>query len=617
MKKNEKSKHSGFTLSLSFMEGCKHFFVLCILSSILASLCELICPKIISFTVDCVLGDSEVPSYLSSFVDSVGGTAYLASHLWLIAGLILLVALFMGLFKYGETVFNRKGSETLVETMRNRLFSHIERLPFSWFMKNQTGDIIQRCTSDVETVKAFLSEQLTSIISTVLLIIMSLFFMYSINVTIANIALLSIPIIVSYSAIFHGKIGSGFLKCDENEGKLSSIAQENLTGVRVVRAFGREKYEVDKFTAQNRLYTDSWVHLGLLMSLFWSTGDVLSCIQSLTVLVVGTVFAVNGKLTVGEFIAVLSYNAMLTWPVRQLGRVISEMSKANISFKRIDEIISAEEESDLPGAVDCDTSGDIVFDNVSFSYDGTDSGEVLRGVSLEIKKGSTVGILGMTGSGKSTLVQLLCRLYELPEDCGTITISGTDIRHIKASSLRKKIGIVLQEPFLFSRTLRDNIGITFEEIGEHESEIREGARIACLDETIESFTKGYDTMVGERGVTLSGGQKQRTAIARLIAQNTPVMIFDDSLSAVDSETDAKIRAALREKTSDSTVIIISHRIQTLMSADRIAVMADGKIAELGTHEELIALGGIYKKINDIQSSDISSIENSNCGEVTE
>ena len=489
MKKNNsnKNKKSSISLSIGFMKGSTRYFVLCIIFSLLASLCELICPKIISFTVDSVLGGSDVPWYLAGIAEKLGGIEYISSNLWTVAAAILIVAFFLAIFQYLSQVYNRKGSETLVENMRNKLFSHIERLPSSWFMKNQTGDIIQRCTSDVETVKMFLSEQLTSIISTVLLIVMSLFFMFSISTPLALIALCSIPVIVAYSAVFHGKIGKGFMECDENEGKLSSIAQENLTGVRVVRAFGREKYEVDKFTAQNKKYTNAWVHLGLLMSLFWSMGDVLSGVQVMIILVLGTVFCVNGKLSVGDFIAIVSYNSMLVWPVRQLGRVISEMSKASISFQRIDDITSAEEEHDAPNAVDCDTSGDIVFDHVSFSYENPDGEDtkVLDDVSLDIKKGSTVGILGMTGSGKSTLVQLLCRLYELPEGCGKITISGEDIKNIKAASLRKNIGIVLQEPFLFSRTLKDNIGVTFERPSEHEDEIREGARIACLDRKLQ------------------------------------------------------------------------------------------------------------------------------------
>lgn len=587
---------------IEFMRGSKTFFVLCIISSLLASLTELVCPKIISFTVDSVIGTEKyaLPSALDSLLETIGGVTFLRSNLWTIALAVIILALLMGIFNYSSSVFNRRGAETLVCNMRNRLFRHIEHLPFSWYMKNQTGDIIQRCTSDIETVKSFLSDQLTSILSTVLLIVISLVFMFDISVPLAMIALISIPIVVGYSALFHSKIGSRFLECDKNEGKLSSIVQENLTGVRVVRAFGRERFEVEKYTKQNDTYCNSWVKLGFLLSAFWCTGDVISGLQVLTVLVVGTVFCVQGKITVGDLIAIVSYNSMLTWPVRSLGRVISEMSKAGVSIERISEILEADVEKDAPDAMEADTSGDIEFKNVTFSYDG--STEILKNVDLKIKKGSTLGILGMTGSGKTTLVSLLCRLYELPEDSGTITLSGTDIRKLKLSSLRKSIGIVLQEPFLFSRTLRENIGIIFDDPADHDEEIRDAADGACLTETIDGFTSGYDTIVGERGVTLSGGQKQRTAIARLLVQKTPVMIFDDSLSAVDSETDEKIRTALREKTADSTVIIISHRIQTLMSADNIIVLGGGEIVESGNHRELVEKNGIYKMIYDIQSS---------------
>lgn len=584
------------------MRGSKHFFVLCIIASLFASLIELICPKIISFTVDSVIGNekTDLLAFLSKYINKIGGTDFLRENLWIIAVVIIALAALRGIFNYYSSVLNRKGAETLVENMRNKLFHHIERLPFSWYMKNQTGDIIQRCTSDVETVKAFLSEQLTSVISTVLMIVVSLFFMYSISVPLATIALISIPIVVGYSLIFHRRIGKDFLECDNHEGKLSSIVQENLTGVRVVRAFGREKYEVDKYTKQNDIYCNSWIKLGFVLSVFWAMGDVISGLQVMLILVFGSILCVQGKLSVGDLIAIVSYNSMLTWPVRSLGRVISEMSKAGVSIERISAIIDAEEESDVENAVDADPTGDIEFHNVSFSYDG--SAEILKNINLKIEKGTTLGILGMTGSGKSTLAALLCRLYELPEDCGRITLSGTDIRNIKASSLRKNIGIVLQEPFLFSRTIRENIGITFDDPTAHSDEIKDAARGASLDESIENFASGYDTMVGERGVTLSGGQKQRAAIARLLIQNTPVMIFDDSLSAVDSETDTKIRQALREKTSDSTVIIISHRIQTLMSADKIIVMSGGEIVESGSHSELVSKNGIYSKIYDIQSS---------------
>lgn len=591
------NKYGKLRLIGKFLKGSAHFFALSIISALLVSLFELICPKIISFTVDSVIGSvtPDLPVFINPELINI---AYLRSHLWVIAAVIMGFAVLMGIFKLLQSVWNRCGAETLVETMRNTLYSHISRLPFSWYMKNQTGDIIQRCTSDVETVKVFLSEQLTSVISTTLLIVLSLCFMLTINGKLAVIAIVTIPVILLYSAFFHKRIGSGFEKCDENEGQLSAICQENLTGVRVVRAFGREKYEVDKFAAQNKIYTDSWVRLCRLMSAFWSTGDLISGLQVMLIIIFGVVLCIRGEMTAGDFIAAVSYNAMLIWPVRQLGRVISEMSKAGISIGRIGYILDSEQEHDAENAVPCDMSGDIKFSHVSFSYDGAEDTKVLDDVSLKIEKGKTLGILGMTGSGKSTLVQLLCRLYEPTE--GKITVSGRNIREIQSESLRKSIGIVLQEPFLFSRTLKANIGIIDEE--PDMENVKKAAAIACLDDTIEGFANGYDTMVGERGVTLSGGQKQRTAIARTLYQNTPVMIFDDSLSAVDAETDAKIRHALRDRLNDATVIIISHRISTLMSADKIIVMNHGKIVEAGTHEELLAQNGLYKQINDIQTS---------------
>ncbi len=601
MEEKKTKTKTNYRLMFSFLDGAGHFFALCILSSLLASLCELVCPKIISFTVDSVLGgmDADLPPLAERAVEAVGGTAVLRAHLWIVAAAVLVLALFMGIFKYGESVFNRRGSETLVETMRNRLFSHLERLPAAWYTSHQTGDIIQRCTSDVETVKSFLSEQLTSIISTVLLIVLSIAFLFTISTPLALIALVSIPVIILYSAIFGGKIGEGFEYCDQTEGKLSAVAQENLTGVRVVRAFGREVYEVDKFTKQNNLFADAWIKLGRLMSMFWCMGDLISGLQQMIVMVFGAVLAVRGALSVGDLIAAVSYNAMLIWPVRELGRTVSEMSKAGISIGRIGEIMQAEEEKDAPDAVDCDPAGDIEFQNVTFSYDG--SAQILKNVSFRVKSGETLGIIGMTGSGKSTLAQLLCRLWELPEEGGSITVGGVDIRKIRVASLRHNIGIVLQEPFLFSRDLRGNIGIGYERPAAHEHEIREAAHAASLDETIEGFSDGWETMVGERGVTLSGGQKQRVAIARLLTAHPAVMIFDDSLSAVDSETDAKIRHALREVTADATVILISHRIQTLMAADHILVLADGEIVEEGNHAQLLAANGIYKKIYDIQT----------------
>ncbi len=581
-----------------FLKGSKRFFLLSMLFAVVVSLLELINPQIISFTVDSVIGDepTALNGALARLVDALGGVDGLASRLWIVALAVLIISVAALIFRYLFKLLNSVAAEKLVLNMREMLFSHIERLPFEWHGKNQTGDIIQRCTSDVDTVKRFLSEQLTSVFRIVTLIILSLTFMYPMNPTLFYIALASIPIIILYSCIFHKYISRGFAACDEAEGTLSAIAQENLTGVRVVRAFGREAYERERFKKQSGEYASLWIKLSRLFSLFWGTGDLISGIQVMLVIVVGTVICVNRDMSVGQFIAFISYNSMLVWPVRQLGRMISQMSQAGIALDRIAYIMNSEAEADRKEPVDGNMSGDIVFENVSFAYG--DNARVLDGVSFTIKSGTTVGILGSTGSGKSTLMYLLDRLYELPPECGRITVGGVNIADMRAEEVRSGIGMVMQEPFLFSRTIAENISVTLD--GVDDESVREAARIACLDETVEGFTDGYQTMVGERGVTLSGGQKQRTAIARMLTRKTPIMIFDDSLSAVDAETDAKIRRALRERTGDATVILISHRTSTLMHADNILVLDRGQVVDQGKHDELIAREGLYRRIYDIQ-----------------
>jgi len=337
--------------------------------------------------------------------------------------------------------------------------------------------------------------------------------------------------------------------------------------------------------------------MGEIMARFWSVSDILSGIQVMLVVVFGVIFCLRDQMTSGEYIAFLSYNGMLVWPIRQLGRMISEMSKAGVSMERIGQIMDAEEEAEDPEGLTPPLNRDICFEHVTFAYEGTQ--EMLHDVSLTIPAGSTLGILGGTGSGKSTLMYLLDRLYPLPESGGRITIGGVDIRKMRLSHLRGGIGIVLQEPFLFSRTLRENLLIAAPEIGDEA--LSEASRTACLEETIQSFTRGYETFVGERGVTLSGGQKQRAAIARMLTQHTPIMIFDDSLSAVDTETDAKIRAALEKKFGQATIILISHRMTTLSRADQVLVLDHGRVAQLGTPEELRSQPGLFREIDRIQS----------------
>jgi len=594
-------------LLLYFVKGSKRWFALAVLFACAVSLLELINPKIIGYTVDTLIGDtpSRVSVPVSVLINVSGGEAVLKENLWMVGTAVVFVAVLSALSRFLFRMFNSIGAETLVKRMRDTLFDHITRLPFSWHSVNHTGDIIQRCTSDVEQIKMFLSEQLTSLLRVAVLIAMALFSMYNISPQLMMVSGFFIPVIIGYSFWFHKKIGSQFGIVDSEEGKLSSIAQENLTGVRVVRAFGREKYERSRFEKQNAYYTGMWIRLMQLMSAFWASGDLISYVQLLCVLVFGSYLAVNGSLSAGSFIEFITYNAMLTWPVRMLGRVIANLSKAGISIERLRYIMNSEEEKDLPDSLTPDFHQDITFDHVSYSYT-EDGAKILDDVSFTVKAGSTVGILGSTGSGKSTLMYLLDRLYPIAEGNGRILIGDTDIRNIKADWIRRNVGMVLQEPFLFSRTLSENISIASESKDiEH---VHKAAEIAQLSEAVDHFKDGYDTFVGERGVTLSGGQKQRTAIAQMLIRKPPVMVFDDSLSAVDAETDAKIRAALNESTKDTTVILIAHRITTLMHADQIIVMDKGRIAEMGSHEELVEKGGIYAKIYDLQ------MQQSNVGE---
>ena len=592
-------KSSRMRLIAHFLRGSLRMFLVALVFSMLNTAFNALTPMIIRTTVDSVIGGEPyaLPDWLLRFLGLDGRTG-VVSALLLAAAAVMIVSALSGVCNYVSRMQTAKGSETFIKSLRDRLYEHIQKLPFAWHTKHQTGEIIQRCTSDVEVVRNFVTLQLLEVFRTVFLIGLSMALMLSMNVKITLVALAFLPVIMGYSGFFYSRIARRFRTADEAEGELSGVVQENLTGVRVVRAFGREQFEIQRFDEKNNRFASLWVRLGRLLSAYWGIGDLITGLQILTVIVLGVMETVNGSITVGEFLALVSYNASLAWPVRGLGRILSEMSKAGVSIDRVGYILDAEEEQDSADALEPPLDGDIVFDHVRFAYE--EQAPVLKDVSFTIPAGSTFAILGGTGSGKSTLMHLLDRLYDLPEGGGSITIGGVDIRQIRRSWLRRNIGMVLQEPFLFSRTIRENIAAT--RPGAEFADIRRAADVACVDGAIVDFAEGYDTIVGERGVTLSGGQKQRVAIARMLMQQAPVMIFDDSLSAVDAETDAQIRAALREHETGSTVILISHRITTLMQASRILVLDGGRVAQMGTHEELIAQEGIYKSIYDIQMS---------------
>ncbi len=577
-----------------FLKGSVLLFVSVVVFSFLVTLTNVIVPKIIGFTIDCVLRDLPVPEKYKGLVALAGGVEYLKANIWVIAVIITAIAALTLVFHYCRMYFNTWANQSLMQRMRNGLFTHIQRLPLEWHNSHNTGDIIQRCTSDADTISNFVSNQILSLFRIVLLLVISVTFMFITDARLAAVALAFVPLLTGYSLFFYFKAGKRFKKCDEEEGVLSTLAQENLTGVRVVRAFGRERYERDKFEKQNTYYTGLWVRLEKFMALYWASSDLIAALQLMLIVVLGSVFCVRGHLTLGSLVEFIAYNTMMIGPVRQLGRIISNLSKAGVALGRIGEIMNAEEED--YGADEGGLSGAIAFENVSFGYEA--GKPVLKNISFTVPQGTTLGIIGGTGSGKSTVARLLDRLYEA--DSGEIYIGERRLRDIPRATLRKYIGLVLQEGYVYSRTVGENIAIACDSAAI--ADIKNAAAAACVDGNIEGFANGYDTIVGERGVTLSGGQKQRVCIARTLMRKTPYIILDDSLSAVDSDTDAAIRASLAKSFKDCTAIIISHRITTVMHADNIIVMDGGRIAESGTHAQLLRKNGIYKRICDLQTA---------------
>ncbi len=599
MKKKNSTKKNSILRFYPYTKGLRGSFLLAAATVILSSLANYMTPQVIRVTVDSVINDEpfRLPGFLSGWLQAIGGRDFLREHIIICAGAALLFAVIAGVTNYLSRTSLAKASESTVKRVRDTLFGHIQRLPYAWHNSHQTGDIIQRCTQDVELIRNFVNDQLMTVVRTVLAIAISLTLMFMMNVQLSLLVLAFIPIVMGFSMVFFILVGKKFERADETEGQLTALVQENLTGVRVVRAFGRERFEIERFGKKNQEFADLWSRLGQILGVNWGLGELFAGLQALAVIVAGVFFVERGAITQGEFLAFTAYNSMLAWPVAQLGRILSELSKTSISATRIFDILDTQEEQDCAAPTTPPLDGDVVFDHVSFGY--SQGVDVVEDVSFTVKAGTTFGILGATGSGKSTLMYLLDRLYELPQGQGTISIGGVDIRQMKLEHLRRGVGMVLQEPFLFSKTFRESIA---DGAGRQDLDtVRRYARMAVIDDAIENFAQGYETPIGERGVTISGGQKQRVAIARMLMQDTPIKVFDDSLSAVDMETDAKIRQSIQENVRGTT-ILIAHRITTLMNADQILVLDKGRVAQLGTHQELIAQDGIYKKIYEMQKS---------------
>lgn len=535
---------------------------------------------------------------LRHFVDNVLGKEAAVTTLLLVGLGFVGLALLEGGFSFLSGRLASLTAEGIALRLRTYMFDHIQRLTFAYHDKTQTGELIQRSTSDVDAIRRFFADQAIGVGRIVLLFGINFAAIWRLNRTLAWVSVVVIPLIVAMSIFFFKRVAKAYEKYQEQEATLSTVLQENLTGVRVVKAFARQEYERQKFEKENWAKFLRGKRLLTMHALFWPSSDILCGLQMLLGFAVGALMAINGTITVGTYLAYAGLIVWLIFPMRNLGRLIVQTSTGMVSYGRVVEVLSQEREPLTEGSYRPagNVRGEIEFDRVSFGYDADNP--VLQEISFYVASGQSVALLGATGSGKTTLVNLLPRFYDYTS--GRLTLDGVDIKEYPREYLRRQIGIVEQEPFLFSRTIRDNITYG---VGRHvpDEEVEAAARAAAIHDVILSFPDGYNTLVGEKGVTLSGGQRQRVAIARTLLKNPRILILDDSTSSVDTETEAEIRAALERLMQGRTTFIIAHRIQSLMNADQIIVLDKGRIIQRGTHEELVAQEGFYRQIYDLQA----------------
>ena len=572
-------------------------FILTVLLVISLNYIRSIIPKLTSAFIAIVEGkpieQSEIPTFLLGFFNNANG---ISSFLLTNAILIVCIAFVREIINIIVDVNIYKISEIVGCKAQIDYFNNVQNLPYSYLNHAETGDLIQRSTQDINRFKRFITGSLLELFNSLCKVVVYGISMILINPEFTLYVFIMLPIYFLTSYFYFKKQSDDFVAMEEKEGEMTNVLQENLTGIRVVKAFANEKYEINKFNNSLEEYTSVWKRTTKRMSTFWGASDILTYLQLLLVFVLSIYFILNKGMDFDQVVVMFLYTEQIVWPCRNLGRQLAEFGKTSICAGRILEIVEKEDEYNEDENNTPEIKGNIEFKDVSFKFDDATI-PTLTNINLSIKQGETIAIIGKTGSGKSTFVNMLNRL--LDPTSGTILLDGNDITKMDKKHVRKHVGIILQEPFLYSRTIGQNINITlpYDDV----KKASELARIASVDNDIESFELKYETMVGERGVTLSGGQKQRISIARMLADQREILIFDDSLSAVDTETDLKIRNALKQKEGKTTMIIITHRITTAKDADKIVVFEDGKITHVGKHDELIKQEGLYKTIWEIQN----------------
>ncbi len=563
---------------------------------------------------------------LRYFVDDVLTAADLKWQIPLVAAGITVLALLQGLFSYSMGRLSAKTAEGMARRLRNYLYDHIQRLTFSYHDTMQTGELIQRATSDVETLRRLFQDQLIGIGRTGLLFLVNFCALILLHGWLAFLSVPLLPVVAVASFFFFRRMETVFESYQSQDAAVSNRLQERLTGVRVVKAFARQSYEIEHFEKENWEKYRRGVRVGNLHTMFWPVVEFLTGGQMLIGMSVAALMALNGEITIGTFVAFTGLLMATIWPVQGIGRLVAHVSTGLVSLNRVQEIIRQDREQLEEGSAPSSKRlrGALQFRNVQFAYDSPDAeevgknnksrdakldqkearrrafaerGYVLRDIDFDVEPGQVVGLLGATGSGKSSLVNLLPRFYEYSG--GSIILDGEELRSYPRGFLRGQVGIVQQEPFLFSTTIRNNITYGLgRDISDEEVEA--AARAAAIHDVVQTFPKGYDTLVGERGVTLSGGQKQRVTIARTLLKDPAILLLDDATSSVDTETDAAIREALNSLMQGRTTFIIAHRVQSVMSADKILVMDAGRIIQRGSHEELVSQPGVYQQVFALQ-----------------
>jgi ATP-binding cassette subfamily B protein len=548
--------------------------------------------KILVDTLQGIEPSGPIDRFLTSLL---GGQVFLRTNLWVLAVFILFLGGARALMFFSRLLIRGFMDVNLGKDIQLDLFYHIERLPYSYIKKNKSGDLIQTCTRDLDIVRNFLVRQVNSIVYTIFLTTIAFNILLTVSWQIAVSSTIVLPFMFLYSLVLIKRVRKLFKVTEDSDGLVSAKIEETLSGIRLVKAYNNETYEIQDFKDHLMDYKKKFIKWRLTSSFFFSSTDILVFGQIALTSAFGVYLTATGNISLGTFVVALQFVGQVVWPVRDVAMTLSNLAQAMASIDRLNTILNQPLE-DIESGVRPVIKGAIAFENMSFNYDDSDE-VVIKNFSLVIKPGETVAIMGKTGSGKSTLSHLITRLYDYTS--GSVKVDGVELKTIAKEHIRRQIATVLQEPFLFSKTIINNLKIA--NSNATAEDIQKAAQIADIHKSIINFKDGYDTRVGEKGVTLSGGQKQRLVIARTIISKAPILVFDDSLSAVDTETDMNIRAALKKRQEQSTTLIITHRVATAKDADKIVVLDQGKIAEVGTHDQLIKISGLYKRIFEIQT----------------